>query len=108
MTYSDVVLIADLIKVQLKHATEQTNLNMGHPIMFWEKCVGIERQSNRITHKKKSLISMYTATGFGLIILILLHTAETSLYRCIHPHFNDVMTVARFSSLDICHYSLKI
>jgi len=55
MTSSDVILIADRIKVQLKHATAQTYLNMGHPIMFWDKCIGIERQSNRTTHKKNHL-----------------------------------------------------
>jgi len=50
MTSSEVVLIADLIKVQLKHANGQTYLNMGHPTVFWDKYVGIERQSNRTTH----------------------------------------------------------
>jgi len=87
MTSIDVVLIADLIKVQLKHATGQKYLNMGHPIMFWDKYVGIERQTE--LHIKKSLLSMYTATGFGFIILICIHTAETSV--CIDAYIPVLM-----------------
>jgi len=52
MTSIDVVLIADLIKVQLKHATGQTYLNMGYHVMFWDKYVGIERQTE--LHIKKN------------------------------------------------------
>lgn len=85
MTSSDVVFISDF---QLKYAAGQTYLNVGHPIMFQDKYVGTEKQSNRNTHKK-SLVFMYTGTGFGFIILTLFHTAETNI--CIDAYSPIVM-----------------
>ena len=83
MTSSNVVHIADLIKVQLKHATGQTYLHMGHPIMFWDKYAAIERQSHRTTHKKITCFHVYSYRFWLDYTDPSSHFRDKFLYRCI-------------------------
>jgi hypothetical protein len=57
---------------------------------------------------KNHFVAVYTATGFGLIILSPPHNVETSDTGMYTSLFKDVMAVAHFSCMGICHYSLKV